>query len=104
MDKIPLQIRLKRETHRKIAYAQDLIVKEVYSVLKKLGICSTKVMRWEKSEKGCRSMGLYLRDDSKYGSAEWRGADHREIRSESGRGYVHGFGSGKTNRVSEYGH
>lgn len=32
MEKIPLQIRLKRESHKKIAYAQDLIVKEVYSV------------------------------------------------------------------------
>jgi predicted nucleotidyltransferase component of viral defense system len=33
MERIPLQIRLKREVHRKIAYAQDLIVKEVYSLL-----------------------------------------------------------------------
>src|SRR3989344_6300328 len=33
MEKIPLQVRLKRESHRKIAYAQDLIVREVYSVL-----------------------------------------------------------------------
>ncbi len=30
---IPLQARLKRESHRKIAYAQDLVVKEVYSVI-----------------------------------------------------------------------
>lgn len=30
---IPLQIRLKRESHRKIAYAQDLVVKEVYSII-----------------------------------------------------------------------
>ena len=35
MIKIPLQIKLKREVHRKIAYAQDLIVKEVYSVFDK---------------------------------------------------------------------
>jgi len=33
--KIPLQTRLKREIHRKIAYAQDLIMKEVYSVFDK---------------------------------------------------------------------
>ncbi len=33
MEKIPLQVRLKREVHRKIAYAQDLIVKEVYARL-----------------------------------------------------------------------
>lgn len=33
MERIPLQAKLKREVHRKIAYAQDLIVKEVYSVL-----------------------------------------------------------------------
>ena len=32
MERMPLQARLKREAHRKIAYAQDLIVKEVYSV------------------------------------------------------------------------
>jgi predicted nucleotidyltransferase component of viral defense system len=32
MIKIPLQTKLKREAHRKIAYAQDLVVKEVYSV------------------------------------------------------------------------
>ncbi|MBS3175530.1 nucleotidyl transferase AbiEii/AbiGii toxin family protein [Candidatus Woesearchaeota archaeon] len=32
MEKIPLQVRLKRESHRKIAYAQDLIIKEVYTV------------------------------------------------------------------------
>ena len=32
MEKIPLQVRLKRESHRRIAYAQDLIVKEVYNV------------------------------------------------------------------------
>ena len=32
MERIPLQARLKRETHRKIAYAQDIIVKEVYLI------------------------------------------------------------------------
>ncbi|MEK6894208.1 MAG: nucleotidyl transferase AbiEii/AbiGii toxin family protein [Nanoarchaeota archaeon] len=32
MINIPLQARLKREVHRKIAYAQDLIAKEVYLV------------------------------------------------------------------------
>jgi len=35
MEKIPLHARLKREVHRKIAYAQDLIIKEVYSVMNK---------------------------------------------------------------------
>jgi len=30
MEKIPLHLRLKKESHRKIAYAQDLIVKEIY--------------------------------------------------------------------------
>ena len=33
MERIPLQARLRREVHRKIASAQDLIVKEVYTVL-----------------------------------------------------------------------
>ncbi|MEK6898628.1 MAG: nucleotidyl transferase AbiEii/AbiGii toxin family protein [Nanoarchaeota archaeon] len=32
MEKVPLQARLKREVHRKIAYVQDIIMKEVYSV------------------------------------------------------------------------
>lgn len=32
MIKIPLQAKLKREIHRQIAYAQDLIVQEVYSI------------------------------------------------------------------------
>lgn len=35
MERIPLQLRLKRESHRNIAYAQDLVVKEVYSVFNK---------------------------------------------------------------------
>lgn len=35
MINIPLQAKLKREIHRKIAYAQDLVVKEVYSVFDK---------------------------------------------------------------------
>ncbi len=35
MIKIPLQIRLRRETHRRIAYAQDIVVKEVYSIFDK---------------------------------------------------------------------
>ena len=35
MMNIPLQAKLKREIHRKIAYAQDIIVKEVYSVFDK---------------------------------------------------------------------
>lgn len=30
MNKIPLQVKLKREVHRKIAYAQDIIIEEVY--------------------------------------------------------------------------
>ncbi len=33
MEKIPLQLRLKREIHRKVAYAQDIAVKEVYSII-----------------------------------------------------------------------
>lgn len=33
MERIPLQARLNRESHRRIAYAQDLIVREVYAVL-----------------------------------------------------------------------
>ena len=43
MVKIPLHIRLKREIHRKIAYAQDLIVKEVYSVFDKAVLHEAKL-------------------------------------------------------------
>jgi len=32
-DDIPLSVRMKKEHHRKIAYAQDIIVREVYSVI-----------------------------------------------------------------------
>lgn len=35
METLPLQLRLKREAHRKIAYAQDLVVNESYSVFDK---------------------------------------------------------------------
>lgn len=35
MENLPIQVKLKKESHRKIAYAQDLIVKEVYNVLNK---------------------------------------------------------------------
>ena len=35
MNKIPLQVKLKRETHRRIASAQDLIVQEVYAVFER---------------------------------------------------------------------
>ena len=30
MERIPLAVRLKRESHRKIAYAQDLVLEQVY--------------------------------------------------------------------------
>lgn len=33
--KIPLQVRLKREPHRNIAYTQDLIIKEVYAIIER---------------------------------------------------------------------
>jgi len=35
MEKIPLYTRLKRESHRRVAYVQDIVVKEVYNVLAK---------------------------------------------------------------------
>ncbi len=35
MDKIPLSLRMKKEAHRKIAYAQDLIVEEIYKEFNK---------------------------------------------------------------------
>lgn len=66
MEKIPLQLRLKRETHRKIAYAQDLILKEVYSVFNKAILHGgTAIWRCYKGKRFSEDLDFYLPKDNK---------------------------------------
>ena len=64
MIKIPLQAKLKRETHRKIAYAQDLIVKEVYSVFDKAVLHGgTAIWRCYDGKRFSEDLDFYLPKD-----------------------------------------
>ena len=66
MVKIPLQVKLKRELHRKIAYAQDLIVKEVYSVFDKAVLHGgTAIWRCYNGRRFSEDLGFYLPKDKK---------------------------------------
>jgi len=66
MVKIPLQVKLKRELHRKIAYAQDLIVKEVYSVFDKAVLHGgTAIWRCYNGRRFSEDLDFYLPKDKK---------------------------------------
>jgi len=66
MIKIPLQIKLKREVHRKIAYAQDLIVKEVYSVFDKAVLHGgTAIWRCYNGRRFSEDLDFYFPNDKK---------------------------------------
>jgi predicted nucleotidyltransferase component of viral defense system len=66
MEKIPLQIRLKRESHRKIAYAQDLIVREVYSVFNKAVLHGgTAIWRCYNGKRFSEDLDFYLPKEDK---------------------------------------
>ena len=66
MVKIPLQTKLKREIHRKIAYAQDLIVKEVYSVFNKAVLHGgTAIWRCYNGNRFSEDLDFYLSKDKK---------------------------------------
>lgn len=66
MEKIPLQARLKREFHRKIAYAQDLIVKEVYLVFDKAVLHGgTAIWRCYNGKRFSEDLDFYLPKESK---------------------------------------
>ena len=66
MIKIPLQIKLKRELHRKIAYAQDLIVKEVYSVFNKAVLHGgTAIWRCYGGKRFSEDLDFYFPNDKK---------------------------------------
>ena len=61
-----MQIRLKREVHRNIAYAQDLIVKEVYSVLNKAVLHGgTAIWRCYKGRRFSEDLDFYFPSDLK---------------------------------------
>jgi predicted nucleotidyltransferase component of viral defense system len=64
--KIPLQTKLKREIHRKIADAQDLIVKEVYSVFEKAVLHGgTAIWRCYDGKRFSEDLDFYLPNDKK---------------------------------------
>lgn len=66
MEKIPLQARLKREAHRNIAYAQDLIVKEVYSVINNAILHGgTAIWRCYSGKRFSEDLDFYLPKDFK---------------------------------------
>jgi len=66
MIKIPLQTKLKREIHRKIAYAQDLIVKEVYSVFDKAVLHGgTAIWRCYNGRRFSEDLDFYFLDDKR---------------------------------------
>jgi len=64
MANIPLQTKLKREAHRKIAYAQDLIVKEVYAVLDHAVLHGgTAIWRCYSGKRFSEDLDFYLPND-----------------------------------------
>src|SRR3989338_3348921 len=66
MERIPLQARLKREAHRKIAYAQDIIVKEVYSVLNNSVLHGgTAIWRCYNGKRFSEDLDFYFSKDKK---------------------------------------
>jgi len=66
MEKIPLQARLRREIHRKTAQAQDLIVKEVYSVIDKAVLHGgTAIWRCYHGNRFSEDLDFYFPKDTK---------------------------------------
>src|SRR3989338_8323712 len=66
MIKIPLQTKLKREIHRKIAYAQDLIVKEVYTIFNKAVLHGgTAIWRCYNGKRFSEDLDFYFPNDKK---------------------------------------
>ena len=66
MVNIPLQAKLKREIHRKIAYAQDLVVREVYSVFDKAVLHGgTAIWRCYKGKRFSEDLDFYFSNDKR---------------------------------------
>ncbi len=65
MNKIPLQVKLKRETHRRIASAQDLIVREVYAVFERAVLHGgTAIWRCYSGKRFSEDLDFYLPKDT----------------------------------------
>jgi len=65
MNKIPLQVKLKRETHRRIASAQDLIVQEVYAVFERAVLHGgTAIWRCYNGKRFSEDLDFYLPKDT----------------------------------------
>ena len=61
MENVPLQNRLKREVHRKTAYAQDLIVKEIYAIFDKAVLHGgTAIWRCYKGKRFSEDLDFYF--------------------------------------------
>ena len=66
MIKVPLQTKLKREVHKRIAYAQDLIVKEVFSVFEKAVLHGgTAIWRCYNGKRFSEDLDFYFPKDKK---------------------------------------
>jgi predicted nucleotidyltransferase component of viral defense system len=64
MKNLPLQVKLKKELHRKIAYAQDLIVKEVYSVFNNAVLHGgTAIWRCYNGKRFSEDLDFYFKKD-----------------------------------------
>ena len=64
MEQIPLQVRLKREVHRKIALAQDLIITEVYSIFNNAVLHGgTAIWRCYSGKRFSEDLDFYLPKD-----------------------------------------
>lgn len=66
MERMPLQVRLKRESHRRIAYAQDLIVREVYNVFGRAVLYGgTAIWRCYQGKRFSEDLDFYFPKDKK---------------------------------------
>jgi len=67
MEKLPLSLRIRKESHRKIAYAQDLVVEEVYKKFEKAVLHGgTAIWRCFSGKRFSEDLDFYLpRDEEK---------------------------------------
>lgn len=64
MKTIPLQVKLRRESHRKLSYAQDLIVEEIYDVFPKAVLHGgTGIWRIYSGKRFSEDLDFYLDKD-----------------------------------------
>ncbi len=64
MNLIPLQVKLKRESHRRVASAQDLIVREVYAVFERAVLHGgTAIWRCYNGKRFSEDLDFYLPPD-----------------------------------------